>query len=1226
MTSKCNALLMPVLLILLGWAVPVQGGITAQYTFDQPEIEQVLLGGELFDRVVMNNAPNAANTGEPDLPAIGARILIPYGEQVESVEMILGEPVFIGSNYYIEPQAEPVPLSKMTSAGNAVPPIPNALIYNSDQPFPAESFENVGVQQFRGYQILILKLQPMVYYPASGELYYYPDMQVDVKTVASSKESANFRGLAIDEQRVEQKVDNPELVSTYDAAPKGGTRAYDMLIITTPALAASFQPLKDYHDTTGILTEIHTTDDVGSSDPDDVRDYIADRYINDGIEWVIIGADDDIIPAKNLYVVTSAGGYTEYNMPSDIFFGCLDGTFNYDGDGYWGEPTDGDGGGDVDLIQEVWVGRASAGNTTEVDRFVTKTLWYVAGQHSRPDHVILVGEHLGFGGDSEYAAQTLDELMDSSSTHGYSTIGIPTDAYTIDRMYERDWVWPQQALIDSINTGIHILDHLGHGSQDYAMKLYNPDITGDLTNDDQVFVYSQTCLAGHFDGTDCWAETMNIKTDNGGWAVIMNARYGFGEYNSTDGPSQRFNREFFDAIFSPTEGIPELGRANQDSKEDNLYRINDGCMRWLTYGLNLFGDPTVAIMGVTGISFAYPDGVPNMITPGVETVFGVVVSGAGDGVPVSGTGELHYSVNGGAFQTVSMTESVPNEYEAVLPAINCEEWIDFYLSADEQTNGTMYDHLTSPYHAIPVTTIDTAFTDDFETDLGWTISGGLWARGVPTGGGGDYGGPDPTSGHSGSNVIGYNLNGDYTDNMPEYHITSPAIDCSGMGGVELRFWRWLGVEQPIYDHAYVRISTDGSLWTTVWDNGSEVTDATWTEQVYDISSYADGQTTVYIRFTMGTTDGGWTYCGWNVDDIAIVGYACEELGLTISTGTVPDWTVGQPYSQTLSCVNEYGNVVWVDRDDDLVGTGLSLSTDAVLSGTPSSTGVISFVAQVTDETPDVAEKTFTFTINPSVSITTSILATGTEGIPYSKQLETSGGTGTKTWTDLNDDLDGSGLSLSLEGVLAGTPVISGLLSFTAVATDVAGSQDQKALTANINPAVEVTTTSMPEAIDGQPYSRQLTASGGTGTIEWTEIGGGLSGTGLSLNLGGVVSGTVNGIQTINFTVAATGRLGSTDEQALSIDVVVSYTCGDVDGDGDGPDIEDLTFLVTYMFNQGPEPPVMAATDIDGNNLGPDVADLIYLVSYMFAGGPDPVCDSALAIPDLPTSKSASSVN
>ena len=69
----------------------------------------------------------------------------------------------------------------------------------------------------------------------------------------------------------------------------------------------------------------------------------------------------------------------------------------------------------------------------------------------------------------------------------------------------------------------------------------------------------------------------------------------------------------------------------------------------------------------------------------------------------------------------------------------------------------------------------------------------------------------------------------------------------------------------------------------------------------------------------------------------------------------------------------------------------------------------------------------------------------------------------------------------------------------------------------------------------------------------------------------------------------------------------SDTCGDIDGNGAGPDIADLVYLVAYMFSQGPEPPVMEACDVDGSGSGPDIADLVYLVTYMFGGGPDLQC-------------------
>jgi hypothetical protein len=83
--------------------------------------------------------------------------------------------------------------------------------------------------------------------------------------------------------------------------------------------------------------------------------------------------------------------------------------------------------------------------------------------------------------------------------------------------------------------------------------------------------------------------------------------------------------------------------------------------------------------------------------------------------------------------------------------------------------------------------------------------------------------------------------------------------------------RWLNVEQPSYDHASVRVSNDGSSWTTIWENGEEITDASWQEVEYDISQHADNQANVFIKWVQGTTDGSWLYSGWNIDEVEILG-------------------------------------------------------------------------------------------------------------------------------------------------------------------------------------------------------------------------------------------------------------------------------------------------------------------------------------------------------------------
>lgn len=219
---------------------------------------------------------------------------------------------------------------------------------------------------------------------------------------------------------------------------------------------------------------------------------------------------------------------------------------------------------------------------------------------------------------------------------------------------------------------------------------------------------------------------------------------------------------------------------------------------------------------------------------------------------------------------------------AVLNAAASALPIGAYAGAITFTNLTDADGTTARGLALTVgvPSLQLAFTLD--EDPGWRMGTG-WAFGVPTGGGGAYGEPDPTSGFTGANVYGYNLAGDYTNNMPQRHLTTTAIDCSALGAVSVKFQRWLNVEQPAYDRASFGVSNDGVSFTTVWTNGGEITDTAWTQVEFDISAVADGRATVYLRWTLGPTDGDWTYSGWNIDDVEIWGLA----GGLAAAGDVP---------------------------------------------------------------------------------------------------------------------------------------------------------------------------------------------------------------------------------------------------------------------------------------------------------------------------------------------------
>lgn len=199
------------------------------------------------------------------------------------------------------------------------------------------------------------------------------------------------------------------------------------------------------------------------------------------------------------------------------------------------------------------------------------------------------------------------------------------------------------------------------------------------------------------------------------------------------------------------------------------------------------------------------------------------------------------------------------------------------------------------------------YTFDMSTNPGWSTNG-QWAYGTPTGGGSHN--LDPTSGYTGPSVYGYNLAGDYPNNMSatEY-LTTPALNCSAATGVELRFRRWLGVESSTYDHASLDVSNNGTSWTTIWEHsGTSLSESSWSLQTFDVSAIADNQSTVYFRWGMGTTDGSVTYPGWNIDDVEIWGRVpvSEMLGDMNCDGVLNVNDVA-PFALALVDANGFGS-------------------------------------------------------------------------------------------------------------------------------------------------------------------------------------------------------------------------------------------------------------------------------------------------------------------------------
>lgn len=263
-------------------------------------------------------------------------------------------------------------------------------------------------------------------------------------------------------------------------------------------------------------------------------------------------------------------------------------------------------------------------------------------------------------------------------------------------------------------------------------------------------------------------------------------------------------------------------------------------------------------------------------------------------------------------------------------------------------------------------------------------------------------------------------------------------------------------------------------------------------------------------------------------------------GMTITTAALANGAIGVQYSQTLAAAGGTAPYIW-SVGSGQVPPGLILSNAGVLAGTPTFVGQFTFTIRVTDNAALTAEKSFTVTISPGITIlTTSPLASGSIGNFYTQTLAATGGIPPYVWTVASGSLP-PGLTLNSAGALTGTPTVGGAYNFTARATDSAGTTATQAYLLSIISGVIITTTSpLPEATVGSNYFLTFGGSGGAGPYTWTLTAGALP-PGLTLSANGALTGAPAVSGTFNFTV----RLTDTQQVATQAAFTLTVASGNV---------------------------------------------------------------------------------
>jgi hypothetical protein len=158
----------------------------------------------------------------------------------------------------------------------------------------------------------------------------------------------------------------------------------------------------------------------------------------------------------------------------------------------------------------------------------------------------------------------------------------------------------------------------------------------------------------------------------------------------------------------------------------------------------------------------------------------------------------------------------------------------------------------------------------------------------------------------------------------------------------------------------------------------------------------------------------------------------------------------------------------------------------------------------------------------SLTITTTALANGDIGTFYSQALGAANGSGAYTWSMFGSLPKGLALDAS-SGVISGTPT-TGSANFTINVSDGKDTATRQ-FSLTINPALVITTTSLPDGQTGSYYSQQVSHTGGDRVATWSVTG--TLPPGLYINEGGMIGGTAMREGTFNFQLNVSDGIGTT---------------------------------------------------------------------------------------------------
>ncbi|MBN2620954.1 T9SS type A sorting domain-containing protein [candidate division WOR-3 bacterium] len=558
----------------------MQATVVQEISFDRNLLEIIPDGN--YTRIRFPGCELTNQIGAPEVPVLPTMVALPGGAHVTQVSVVASTSTPLDRSMGLSFARAPVILS--------LPPRPEqdrplSEIYSSDELYPRTIVRMTGVKTHNGLELCELLVYPVQYRPLSGTVLVNERITITIEYEGGTRATAYSAA-------VKNMVLNPEDVMIQE--PLRSREMLGYVIITNSTLDTVFQRLADWKTKKGIPAAVRTTNWIythysGEDNAARIRNYLK-TLPDSSTRYVLLGGDTPVIPCRSAYAMSCSAGIwpgREDTMPADLYYGDLDGTWNFDGDGSYGEIED-----SVNLYPDLHVGRAPVSTVSQAQKFVEKILEY----EKNPDLSYL--EKAVFAADILWSNPYTDQAIHKNMIEQQSF----PPGYTITKLYRSQGTLSPNAVKNALRQGQGLMNHDGHGWIDVmsagTANLHNEDFDT-LTNDPYYGICASIgCWTTAYD-FNCIAEAFMNSQDGGGVAFIGNSSYGWGAPgNPGFGYSDQFDSRLFYSLLA--EDNYKIGEALSMAKVHYIpFSHEKNVYRWHQYQMNLLGDPEMPVWTAT---------------------------------------------------------------------------------------------------------------------------------------------------------------------------------------------------------------------------------------------------------------------------------------------------------------------------------------------------------------------------------------------------------------------------------------------------------------------------------------------------------------------------------------------------------------------------------------------------------------------------------------------------